>query len=141
MREFWLDLKFNSDYEVSSLGRVRKKCNGRILQMHKNRPDGYWRVSIDGRHYYVHRLVADTFYDGHHDGLDVNHIDGNKDNNTLPNLEWCTRSYNIQHAFDNGLKYQNVIKVVRCAFCKHRYEYDICFDKPDSFYCGFGQRA
>lgn len=52
----------------------------------------------------VHRLVADTFYDGSHDGLDVNHIDGDKTNNFIGNLEWCTRSDNLKHAYRNNLR-------------------------------------
>lgn len=140
MREYWLPVKFNDKYEVSNLGRVRNARTGLILKMHKNQPNGYYRISIDGRHYYVHRLVADTFYDGDHSNMDVNHIDGDKYNNMLANLEWCTRSENIKHAFANGLKYPSSVRVVRCAFCIHRYEYDICMGKPDSFYCGYGQR-
>lgn len=51
----------------------------------------------------VHRLVA-SLYCTKPEGLnDVNHIDGNKTNNHYTNLEWCSRSYNIQHAYDTGL--------------------------------------
>lgn len=35
---------------------------------------------------------------------EINHIDGNKDNNHVSNLEWCTRSHNVKHSFDTGLK-------------------------------------
>lgn len=139
MKEYWVDLKEDPRYEVSNLGNVRNKKTGRILKPNLNRPGGYQRVNIQGRHKYVHRLVADSFFDGDHDKLDVNHIDGDKTNNALPNLEWCTRKENLRHAFINGLKYPTVLKVVRCAFCKHRYEYDICLDKPDEFFCAHGE--
>lgn len=138
--EFWKEVRDHPNYEVSNLGNVRNKKTGRMLRANPNRPDGYHRVGIDGKHQYVHRLVADTFYDGDHSHLDVNHIDGNKSNNALPNLEWCTRKENIQHAFINGLKYPSRISVVRCKFCKHRYEYDFCTDRPDSFFCANGER-
>ena len=51
----------------------------------------------------VHRLVADTFY-GRHDDLEVNHIDCNKLNNHVDNLEFCDRSTNTLHAFEHGLR-------------------------------------
>lgn len=140
MKEFWLELKDNPNYEVSNLGHVRNKRTGKILKPQLNKEGGYQRVSINSRHRYVHRLVADTFFDGEHDKLDVNHIDGNKRNNTLANLEWCTRKENINHAFINGLRYPTVVKVVRCKFCKHRYDYEFCTDKPDDFFCSYGER-
>lgn len=52
---------------------------------------------------YVHRLVALAFHGQPKKGQEVNHIDGNPQNNTPENLEWCTRSYNQQHAFRTGL--------------------------------------
>lgn len=88
----------------------------------------------------MHRIVAKTFYDADTTRMDVNHIDGDKSNNSLGNLEWCTRKENIRHAFINGLKYPSVVKVVRCKFCKCRYEYDICQGKSDDFYCSYGER-
>lgn len=68
---------------------------------------GYLRVNLykDGvRHLLkIHRLMATTFIDNP-DGLpQVNHKDGNKENNSVENLEWVTESQNTQHAWDNGL--------------------------------------
>lgn len=56
----------------------------------------------------VHRLVAINFLENLNNYPQVNHIDGNKYNNNTNNLEWCTRDYNMQHAFNTGL-------------CKKRY--------------------
>lgn len=140
VREHWIEVKGYSDYEVSNFGRVRNKKTGKILSQSLNRKGGYNRVSLNGEHKYVHRVVADSFYEGDHSKMDVNHIDGNKNNNDLRNLEWCTRKENIRHAFDTGLKFPSTIKVVRCKFCKHRYDYDICEGKPDGFYCSYGER-
>ena len=105
--ELWVTVKDHPKYEVSSCGRVRNIKTGRILKQFTN-TQGYYVLSIDGRSKRVHRLVADSFYDGDHTGLDVNHIDGNKKNNHISNLEWCTRSENVRHAFKLGLSKSNL---------------------------------
>ena len=139
MKEFWLDVKEDPKYEVSNLGNVRKKETGKLMRKNLNREGGYQRVSINGKHRYVHRLVADAFYDGDHSDMDVNHIDGNKQNNHISNLEWCSKKYNIQHASENGLRYSSFRKITPCKYCKHRYDFDICTDKDDDFFCSFGE--
>lgn len=139
MKEYWIDVKEDPKYEVSNLGNVRKKSTGKLMRKSLNRDGGYQRVSINGNHRYVHRLVADAFFDGDHTDLDVNHIDGNKQNNHIGNLEWCTRKDNLQHASNNGLRYSSFQKVTKCKHCKHRYDFDICIDKDDEFFCSFGE--
>ncbi len=69
----------------------------------------YYRVPLtdvnhNRKYYLVHRLVAETFIPNPNKFKDVNHKDGNKLNNNVNNLEWCTRSYNLIHAYNNGLK-------------------------------------
>lgn len=66
--ERWETIKDHPNYEVSNLGKVKNTVTGRILKPHNN--NGYDRVRIEGRLYYVHRLVADAFrnqgqYDDH----------------------------------------------------------------------------
>lgn len=103
--EFWLDTH-NPNYEVNNYGDVRNKKTNKILNP-ETTYRGYQRVRFtigEDKHYYVHRLVADAFFDGEHSDLDVNHIDGNKTNNFIGNLQWTTRSDNIKHAFRTGLK-------------------------------------
>ena len=105
--EVWTKVKGLTKYEVSSEGRIRNSKTGRILRTNKN-DRGYVQVCLreNNRQFTksVHRLVADSFYDGDHDSFDVNHIDGNKSNNHISNLEFCTRQENINHAFRTGLK-------------------------------------
>ena len=96
--------------EVSSLGRVRTKdrvvirkdgrklpIKGRILKQQLNK-SGYMYVSINKNKKHitlsVHRIVAITFIPNPHGWQEVNHIDNDKTNNSVSNLEWCTREYN-----------------------------------------------
>lgn len=97
----WLTI-FN-DYEISDDGEIRNKHTGRIIKQFVGK-DGYLRTQIAGKTRLVHRLVALTFVPSGVGKDFVNHKDGNKQNNRADNLEWCTCSENIQHAYDNSLK-------------------------------------
>lgn len=70
----------------------------------------------------IHRLVAKAFIPNPENKPEVNHINGNKANNNVDNLEWCTRTYNIQHAFKNGLNPS--IKYVYGELLKLREEFE-----------------
>ena len=95
-------------YEVSNVGHV--KTNGKrpgLLTLTKQ-PKGYLYAMIeypDGKkkNYLVHRLVAEYFLPNPDNLPCINHIDGNKLNNHVSNLEWCTYQYNMQHAVRTGL--------------------------------------
>lgn len=93
-------------YCVDIYGRVYNRY-GRELKQTVNRY-GYCMVKLCQNGYEkncsVHRLVADAFFDGDHSGYDVNHIDGNKQNNFIGNLEWATRGENIKHAYKINLR-------------------------------------
>lgn len=108
-KEKWMNVRGHPSYEVSNIGNVRNKNTGHIKALRLT-ADGYKQVSLNtGGHgksksYLVHRLVADHFHEGDHSGLQVNHIDGDKQNNRVDNLEWCTGSQNVQHAYDNTLR-------------------------------------
>lgn len=105
----WKDLKgFEDGYKISSKGDiVCKKDNTKINTRISN--DGYMRVTLYYQHKSyiksVHRLTAETFIerDTAIDNLEVNHIDGNKLNNNINNLEWVTHKENIMHAWNNKL--------------------------------------
>ena len=115
--EEWKKISGYESYEVSSYGRVRsldrvnnvgKKLRGRILRL--NIPKhGYPSVSLcrDGiqKRFTVHRLAAIAFFG--ESNLVVNHIDGDKKNNNISNLEFTTYSENAKHAYRTGLKKNN----------------------------------
>lgn len=99
-------------YEVSNLGRIRNinklswKTKG-VLTPKVNKKSGYCQVviALNGKDYYkyIHRLVSEAFLQNPKNLPQVNHIDGNKQNNRLSNLEWVSQKANMKHAFDNIL--------------------------------------
>lgn len=105
-REDWRETPEALGYEVTSDGEVRRIKTGNILSPSMNN-SGYMLVNVGpkGNRYSrsVHRMVARAFVDGYEEGLDVNHINGDKLDNRAENLEWCSRSDNIRHAFEAGL--------------------------------------
>lgn len=113
---------YENYYEVSNKGNVRsignfQMCNGGkrpICYLTKNvHKQGYLFVRLykdkKQKCFFVHRLVAKAFIPEQKEKLFVNHIDGNKSNNNVENLEWCSRSENIMHAYKNRLNKQSII--------------------------------
>ena len=105
--EYWRTIPSFPVYSASNLGRIRNDRTGRIMHVYMN-PRGYLSLSLRRDNTQVmasvHRLVAEAFLGGPHPDFDVNHIDGDKTNNVLENLEWCTRGENIRHAISTGLR-------------------------------------
>jgi hypothetical protein len=125
--EIWKDVVgYEGLYEVSNFGRVRsldhidnldRLIKGKLLSLTLNQK-GYVQVSLSKRgkvkKYEVHRLVALTFLDNPEKLSDVNHKDGSRTNNYVENLEWCSRSYNINYAIDMFHKHSRNVTVMVC---------------------------
>lgn len=114
----WKDLPDYNHISISDTGEIMNKNTGKILKQTANKA-GYLSVSIkpNGKHgkakcLRIHREVALAFIPNPLNLPQVNHIDGDKSNNTVSNLEWITASGNVQHAYDSGI-HSNVRPTLR----------------------------
>jgi DNA-binding XRE family transcriptional regulator len=87
----------NEKYIVFEDGRFYKRIDPPVTET------GYQLVTVGKKTYSLHRLIASTFVPNPENKPEVNHIDGNKQNNAASNLEWVTRQENVQHAIEHGL--------------------------------------
>jgi hypothetical protein len=110
MNTIWKKIPGFSRYEASNTGKIRSlnyKNSGKIHLIHPCLSGGYFKtmlLSDSGKYktWNVHKWVAMTFL-GENVGMEINHKSGNKKDNSLENIEYLTRSQNIQHAYDHGL--------------------------------------
>lgn len=132
MEEIWKDIEeYEGLYQISNLGRVRSlnhfrenrqggyEQKGRIRKIYNSKTYSYIRLSKNGKTktYTIHKLVANVFLEKVKGKKYINHIDGNKHNNKINNLEWCTSSENQKHALTTGLRNKNAraIKIMQCT--------------------------
>lgn len=118
--EIWKTIERNPLYMVSNAGRVKRIAYSRMrnngdghkpykevkneMILSQYLSSGYPCVNLLGEtRVRVHRLVAENFVDGEKLGLHVNHIDGNKNNNSAENLEWVTPRENVIHGYKHKL--------------------------------------
>lgn len=119
--EMYKDIEgYEGLYQISNLGNVKrlagKGCRKeRLLKYHTN-SDGYEIVCLSKngicKRYKVHRLVAATFIPNPTYLQEVNHKDENKANNTVDNLEWCTKKYNINYGYGNKHRSNSLVNNV-----------------------------
>ena len=125
--EIWKDIpEYEGKYQVSNLGRVKslQRWGGTrfynreyILNNYVNKKNGYVYVYLTknnkSKNIRLHRLVAQAFISNPNNYLYINHIDGNKENNCIDNLEWCDSSYNIKDMYRRRGKYDNDDNIIK----------------------------
>lgn len=90
--------------------------DGRVYSLHSKRylkpvpKSGYNALWIGGKMRKTHRFIAEAFIPNPQNKPNINHIDGDRANNKIENLEWCTQSENVQHAWRTGLKNNDTIR-------------------------------
>ena len=148
--EIWKPIKgTDGNYEISSMGRVRSNITNKVLKIYVNSA-GYMLATfpIDGvkKARQVHRLVADAFIPNVSGKPFINHIDADRTNNCVENLEWCTGSENALHSFklgiskryahhekavvrSDGVVFPSVCAAARAIGVPYSYVRDVCSGK------------
>lgn len=114
--EKWKDIVgYESYYQISDIGRIKRKDTEKILKNNIRNGYEYVTLCVNGQRkkFYVHRLVAIAFIPNPNSYEQVNHKDGNKSNNKASNLEWCTQKENLLHAFRTGLNTPTTQNLIR----------------------------
>lgn len=114
------------EYKISNLGNI-KNNKDQVLTIRRKSNSGYFQVRLyaNGKYHYryIHRLLALAFIPNPNNYRTINHIDGNKENNSINNLEWASDEMQQRHAFLTGLKSKG------CSFTKQElfHIYDMFF--------------
>ena len=109
MQEVWKEIEgYEGISQISNFGRVKSFRYGEKMRVLKVSNAGYYTVALwkkgKATHCRIHKLVAQNFLQNTDEKPQVNHKDGNKLNNHVDNLEWCTASENTYHALRTGLR-------------------------------------
>ena len=129
--EVWKDIiGYEGEYQISNYGQIKSLKRNIFLALDNQR--GYRKVGLRTRNrkrkrVYVHRLVALHFLQNPEKKPQINHIDCNKSNNNIFNLEWCDNSQNMEHAIKNNL-IPTKVSDIQCREIRRLY-----LDKSNNF--------
>ena len=136
--EVWKDIAgYEGLYQVSNFGRIKSFYTGRIMRLAPAK-NGYLVVNLtkSGKQkvYSVHRLVAGTFLAPDSHKTFVNHKNGNKHDNRLDNLEWCTKSENAVHSLYKLKNHHGAVftRSVRCVETDEVFPSSVAAAKGDA---------
>lgn len=109
----WKKIERNNNYSINKNGEVRNDATGRIKTPFKNKANGYLIVDLyknnKSQKVPIHRLVAEAFIPNPENKLTVDHIDGNRQNNSIENLRWATYSENNSRFETSGVRSETII--------------------------------
>lgn len=147
MTEEFRDIKgFEGSYQISNFGRVKRlphfvkvgKTYRRLDEMIMKNMDvgksGYYQVRLDRKTRLIHRLVAEAFIDNPENKPVVNHIDYNRKNNNVNNLEWVTQKENLHHSKDRVLCQNRITGELNISWRKRRKPYHLAIVRGDIRY-------
>ena len=141
--ELWKDIEgYEGLYQISNYGRIKSlkfKNNvcerKRVLIMKPNLRNGYFVINLrkntKRKNFQVHRLVAQAFIKNPFNYPIVNHIDFNRQNNIVDNLEWCTQKQNVNHSICNmkGISHNINNQNYGITYREKQDKYELCIKK------------
>ena len=141
MKEEWKVIPDYSDYEISNLGRIKsykQDRKGKISLGSKDKK-GYLTKTLTNefgrKTFKVHRLVAQAFIPNIYNLPQINHIDENKENNRIDNLEWCDNCYNSNY----GTRTERIALANRCCETTSKKVYSIDENNIKEFFDSIGE--